>query len=596
MNFDAVQVDVNEILSVNRRYVIPRNQREFSWEKLQLDEFWDDVRRNISFSSEEQKFQYTEYFLGTIVLSGSSDSALMEIIDGQQRLSVLTLIVSIISRKLRAEGYDESADTLFDTYIVTKSSLISVKNSLKEKIEKTNGRDFFKLKCQAKNDEQPDIKTEEDEKIEYAYKYFDRKLSKTSACQLLNRSKVGVKYSKEEYILCLEAILKMITSYLKVVRILVPSSEDAYDIFEVLNARGISLSSVDLIKNKVLQYCTEEYPQDKAKKSWYEIEDMLLEIDKNISMTDYIRTWWMTKYGYVGEEQLYRAFKKKILDDKSNLDPKNFIENLRKDADLFYKVSAPQPQDWPLLAQKPIFSALSNLHSFGISVHRPMVFSLLRIREDQNKKKFFSQTDLIEILNFIEHFHFKFNSICKMKPSGIDSMYAKYATEVSNAKDKLEIKAVIDDFKNVFSSKMPNESIFIEKFCTTLWYGKSAADKKKRSSQGLINYVFNKLESINRNSSEVIAYETNLEHIGSQSNFDEATLGMIGNLIPLSVKLNDQCKNLPVAQKIKFYNQSDLKNVEEFLIYYRSYNDWTPTQVQERSRILGLKLFNNMYK
>lgn len=48
MNFNTVQNSINEILSVKRRYVIPRNQREFSWEKMQLDEFWDDVTRNIN--------------------------------------------------------------------------------------------------------------------------------------------------------------------------------------------------------------------------------------------------------------------------------------------------------------------------------------------------------------------------------------------------------------------------------------------------------------------------------------------------------------------------------------------------------------------
>lgn len=322
MNFDAVQVDINDILSVNRRYLIPRNQREFSWEKLQLEEFWDDIKRNIIYNN--GSFNLNEYFLGTVVLSGTTDSTMLEIIDGQQRLSVITIILSIISRKLRGLNYIESADDIVNTYLVSKATLISAKAHLIEKIAKSNGRDFFKLKCQAKEDANPEVKSDEDERINYAYNFFDRRLQKQEACKLLNKSKLGVRYSEEEYIQCLSAILKMITSYLKTVRILVPSTDDAYDVFEVLNARGISLSSIDLIKNKILQYCSKEtdiYPEDTAKKQWSNIEDGLIELNSKLSMSDYIRIWWMSNFGYIGEDQLYRSFKKKIAEKDAMITP-----------------------------------------------------------------------------------------------------------------------------------------------------------------------------------------------------------------------------------------------------------------------------------
>ena len=196
MNFDAVQVDINDILSVNRRYVIPRNQRDFSWEKLQLDEFWDDIRRNIQY--ENGSFSHAEYFLGTVVLSGTTDSSMLEIIDGQQRLSVITILISLISRKLRSLNYIESADDIVNTYLVSKASIISAKAHLTEKISKSNGRDFFKLKCQSKEDCHPKVKSDEDEKINYAYTYFEKRLEKQEACKLLNKSKKGVRYSEEE--------------------------------------------------------------------------------------------------------------------------------------------------------------------------------------------------------------------------------------------------------------------------------------------------------------------------------------------------------------------------------------------------------------
>ncbi|MDI7390721.1 DUF262 domain-containing protein [Cronobacter dublinensis] len=597
MNFDAVQVEINDILSVNRRYVIPRNQRDFSWEKLQLDEFWDDIKRNIHY--ENGNFRHDEYFLGTVVLSGTTDSSMLEIIDGQQRLSVITILISIISRKLRSLNFIESADDIVNTYLVSKASIISPKTHLTEKIAKSNGRTFFKLKCQSKEDCNPEVKSDEDEKINYAYTYFERKLEKQEACKLLDKSKKGVRYSEEEYIQCLSAILTMITSYLKVVRILVPSTEDAYDVFEVLNARGISLSSIDLIKNKILQYCSEEkdmYPEDTAKKQWTTIEDGLIELKTKITMSDYIRIWWMSNFGYIGEDQLYRSFKKKIAEKNATVTPESFLSQMEKDSTLFFKICEPQESDWPGLNQRKIFRILKNLYTFNVTIQRPLVLALLRVRENSQTIKFLSESSLIEALQFIEDFQFKFTTICKMKPSGVDAMFAKYAADVASANNKSEMKSTLSDMIKAFTEKMPSESVFIERMVNHLWYSRNASSKKKRNNTDLINYVYHRLEAINRGSEEVMLKDTNLEHIGPQHSFDPDYVGMIGNLIPLSVEINDRCGKMPVEKKIALYAESDLACVRDFISFYRSHNQWNKELVQERSNSLALKLFNNMAK
>ncbi|EON9312325.1 DUF262 domain-containing protein [Escherichia coli] len=597
MNFDAVQVDINDILSVNRRYVIPRNQRDFSWEKLQLDEFWDDIRRNIQY--ENESFSHAEYFLGTVVLSGTTDSSMLEIIDGQQRLSVITILISLISRKLRALNYIESADDIVNTYLVSKASIISAKAHLTEKISKNNGRDFFKLKCQSKEDCHPKVKSDEDEKINYAYTYFEKRLEKQEACKLLNKSKKGVRYSEEEYIQCLDAILKMITSYLKVVRILVPSTDDAYDVFEVLNARGISLSSIDLIKNKILQYCSQEtdmYPEDTAKKQWTAIENGLIELKTKITMSDYIRIWWMSNFGYIGEDQLYRSFKKKIADKSTTITPESFLSQMEKDSSIFIKICDPQENDWPGLNQKKIYRILRNLFTFNVTIQRPLVLALLRVRENKVTAKYLSESSLIETLQFIEDFQFKFTTICKMKPSGVDAMFAKYASEVASAKNKQEMKSTLSDMVKAFTEKMPSESVFIERMVGHLWYSRNTSSKKKRNNTELISYVYHRLEAINRGSEEIMLKDTNLEHIGPQHSFDPEYVGMIGNLIPLSVDINDRCGKLPVDKKIALYGESDLACVSDFISFYRAHNNWNKELVVERSQSLALKLFNNMSK
>lgn len=269
---------------------------------------------------------------------------------------------------------------------------------------------------------------------------------------------------------------------------------------------------------------------------------------------------------------------------------------MESDSSLFFKICDPQENDWLGLNQKKIYRILQNLCVFNVTIQRPLVLALLRVRENKLTAKFLSESSLIETLQFIEDFQFKFTTICKMKPSGVDAMFAKYAAEVASAKNKQEVSSTLSDMIRAFTEKMPSESVFIERMVNHLWYSRNASLKKKRNNTELITYVYQRLEAINRGSEEVMLKDTNLEHIGPQHSFDPEYVGMIGNLIPLSVDINNRCGKSPVDKKIALYGESDLACVRDFISFYRAHNNWNKDLVVERSQSLALKLFNNMSK
>ncbi|HDU7917195.1 TPA: DUF262 domain-containing protein [Serratia marcescens] len=591
MNFDATPLNIKNILSVKQRYVIPRNQREFSWEKLQLDELWQDIIRNIKINKEGNSFDFNEYFIGTIVLSGADSDDVLEVVDGQQRFSVLTILLSLISRFMRKNGQETLADDIFKTYIVTASqtfnrnSLSSSGESFTEKLSKNSDREFFKRSFQDREEHKSEINCDEDRRIHYAGIFLSRKLGKKALCSSLLKDGAS-RYKTEDYLFCLNSVYRMITNYLKLVRISVGKEDDAYDIFEVLNARGINLSSIDLIKNKVFQSCISTYPVDKAKEKWDYITARIEEHDNNSTIADYIRCWWLSKFNYIGEDQLYRAFKRELLDEHSDLTATSFLDEIHKDVDLYCKIIAPDIDDWPQQDQRHIFNSLKAFGIFNVSIPRPFILSLLRKRRD--KARSLSQGKLIKCLNDLENFHFKFNAICRLRPSGIDAKYSVLAVKIDKASNKRDVDSIIDETSSYFSTKNPTEKVFHDAFVKNIHY-----TNKKTSQRKLIMYIFERIEKKIRGTNELKLDLVSIEHIGSQSGFDATTVGLMGNLLPLCFTLNEACKDYELSKKVGEYKLSNLKIVEDFLADIRKNGtDWDANRVKDRT----LELSDRLYK
>ena len=96
MEFKAVPRTIADTLDLKRKYVIPRFQREYSWENDELQELWDDLLD--CFTVNNGKLFPNEYFIGTLVLVGDDDDNMnieRQVVDGQQRLMTITIAFSV---------------------------------------------------------------------------------------------------------------------------------------------------------------------------------------------------------------------------------------------------------------------------------------------------------------------------------------------------------------------------------------------------------------------------------------------------------------------------------------------------------------------
>jgi len=91
MSIDPSNQTFAELMSTNTKYVVPRFQRDYSWEQEHWEDLWNDI---------EELDEDGSHYMGYIVLQQKGKD-LLEIIDGQQRLVTLNLLILAYMAKLK---------------------------------------------------------------------------------------------------------------------------------------------------------------------------------------------------------------------------------------------------------------------------------------------------------------------------------------------------------------------------------------------------------------------------------------------------------------------------------------------------------------
>lgn len=240
----------------NQRYYIPKYQREYVWRRDNWEALFNDLED-----------APVGHFLGSIICVNKQSDALagsrLELIDGQQRFTTISLLFCALYRKL-SELPDPDDDLSVE--------LINLKNRLfirpgsdwrfepsdqannRADLQRVLSENFPKLVQAPKG-----LSNFGNRRIAKAYNYFCDRLAdmnKSKLMDVLNRLKAAV-----------------------LVKIEVPSHSDAFILFETINNRGIPLSAIDIIKNNLLAELEKhsDYGIERASSEWHELIDQLPE-------------------------------------------------------------------------------------------------------------------------------------------------------------------------------------------------------------------------------------------------------------------------------------------------------------------------------
>lgn len=280
--FKPLSLSIRELFgNTDSLYKIPQYQRPYKWEDEQVGKLWDDI-----FEAYENKED--NYFLGSIITAKPRDdeqSVYVDVVDGQQRLTTLMILFCVI-RDLFPSLNENDKDNPFAVDVDTIKSSIALfgkSNRLKLFTHAKHQSDFESLilngniaklskpkKYEIRIDEEP------------SYKFINTAFIFRDKLEKLEQTEPGVSGKLINYLF----------KDVKIIRIDCKSKEFAIKLFQVLNDRGMDLTSADLIKSFLLGKVYDSYKDDsdtcKRKEEqfisdWREIEQSVKNCDINLN-------------------------------------------------------------------------------------------------------------------------------------------------------------------------------------------------------------------------------------------------------------------------------------------------------------------------
>lgn len=579
MDLHAYTKTVFDIFSINKKYIVPRFQREYSWGEDEVTELWKDLVSNIL--TKDGKLENQEYFIGSLVLVGEDKSTEFMIVDGQQRLTTIMMLLSALVDSFIEMKRDDLAKGLY-AFIEGRD----VSNKRFFKLENENPKPFLQNSIQNFQKVVAEPGSEEESNLHNAFTSFTKRLQKNSLAKEFEVFWENPKVD-ETTKLCaiLETIRDQALTFLKTIYITVGNEDEAYTIFETLNARGMNLSPVDLMKNEIFKVLADEHPVDAAKFKWKSLHQTLAAREERIDIDIYVRHFWLSKYEFTTEDKIYKSFKRITKADKTLI--KVFLDDIVQEADYYKKITMPLLIDWRQQEEKSVYDSLFALNVFKVTQVRTFLLAILAQRE----KKLLDLTNLKECASTLENFHFLFSAITSSRASGLESKYSKYARSLRSCKDIKSSQNVLRDLKEDIKQKVPTLETVREGFRKLVYTNDETRHKK------LIQYIFRRLELFLSKTNELEPAQITIEHIAPQSDEKLAhCIGSVGNLLPLGGMINNLADANDFKDKIKLYKQSKLSVVIEFVKKCEIKKDWTESDINNRTIEIADLAFTKVWK
>ncbi|GAA8468665.1 DUF262 and DUF1524 domain-containing protein [Helicobacter pylori] len=458
-----MEADVTTLLNFikgnqNNQLVIPIYQRLYSWEEEQCKQLWDDI---IKIGGDDKM---DGHFIGSIfyVLDGIKHSKnLLFIVDGQQRLTTITLLLTA----LRDHCSDKRKEIEND-YLINSGKDGDKKFRL---ILSDSDKDTL-LSLIDKDRRKP---SEPSSKIMENFKLFEEWIRK-------NTDK-------------LETIFKGLDKLMIVEIALEKGKYDPQLIFESMNSKGMELTQTDLIRNYVVMETEIEKQEGFYNKYWRAMEE---DFKQNKKLFDrFVRHYLTIKTREIPNiNKVYVALKD--YRQKKGIGIEVLLQDLQKYCGYFCQIAFKKEAD------KDLNKALGFLVDLEMDVIYPLLLELYSDYSDG----VLSKDDFRRSIALIESYICR-RAVCGLGTNSLNKVFPSFTKKINKDQYLESIKAHFGSLTE--KQRFPNNDEFKDCFITIDFY----RFKKKE-------YFFERLENFERKD-RVYTHEYTIEHIMPQTLTEE---------------------------------------------------------------------------
>lgn len=344
------EVRLGQVLEGNKQYQVPLYQRPYSWAKQQHERLWTDI---VELAAARKSNPKATHFTGSLVLAigdvGPGSSNFL-VVDGQQRLTTLTVLLSALRDHLRSAAPDTSTvyEQLHELYLINKFKPGDARLKL--------------LPTQADRD---------------AYRsMIDMQLDKAAESSLLNtyrffRSKIRTSDNSDDNSE-VEGIQAAVLDGLVFVSITAGAEDNVYRIFESLNNTGLRLTQGDLLRNYIFMRLGTD-GENLYDSTWLPMQERLSARD--LEALFWIDMTWTNSEAKQGD--IYALQQQRM----EKLTPLQIASEVARYNQLSLLLATMRDPENPEKERDPsIRRALARIREYGMSSTDPLVLRLLELR------------------------------------------------------------------------------------------------------------------------------------------------------------------------------------------------------------------------
>lgn len=547
---NAQDLPLTQLLDGAKQFIVPIFQRDYSWGTKHCQQLWNDILRVGSDSSSRA------HFLGSVVYIAAEDNQAAIprwlVIDGQQRLTTITLLLTALRDQLNAEPSDDEAlpspEEVEDRFLRNRHGRGDRRSKLM--LRRADNEALFALMLgQA-------VTGNAAETVRENYEFFRERLADAD---------VGQIYA---------GITKLVIVDVSLTR----GHDDPQMIFESLNSTGLDLTQADLIRNFVLMRLDDELQTRLYEDYWRPIEVAFgnryrSEFDK------FCRDFLVLKLKPSKQfraDAIYHHFRGFFQAETLHRSVEDVLSELRRFANYYVRFSLSREAD-------PLFAGAANRLRGLVEVASPL---MLRLHDCHERTGQFDSAAFKEAIELLESYVFR-RSACDMQTRSLYQIFASLAYRIRDNAPLLSLKVALyrggkkrrfpSDFE--FRDALETRDVYAMRTCAYL-LDRLENDSKEKidTSSFTIEHVLPQNENLLPAWQEMLGddwktiQETWLHRLGN--------LTLTGYNAEYSDRSFDEKKTMP-----KGFNDSPLR-LNRFV---REQPQWTAAEIETRGKALALQ-------